>query len=390
MSAERSQAEHERLLAAAAAMVPDLAARALPAERERCLPEATMKAVLDAGMLHAMVPRRYGGPGLGLRTACELSRVLAHGCASTAWVVGFLVEHNWQFARFGRAAQDEIFPRRGYVTAVVQLQPTGRMTPVEGGWRVSGRWAWCSGVRQSEWAILAGMVPEQGPTTFIVPVDSLTMDDDWFTSGMRATSSLTLVADDVFVPTHHSVPLGVFAGEDNPGTALHPEPVVGYPLRPSLALFAASIAIGAAEQTVALFREQLGSRVLYATAGDTPAQRPRSQARLADAAVASHTATLLWRDGLNLLCTAGDARRRLDVEERSWIRLLASKAVLAARDAIAMVGDGAGASIYYDSSPIQRFQRDVEMMKGHFVFDADRATVGYGQAALGLPLTDPA
>ncbi|MCC6435800.1 MAG: hypothetical protein IT196_12270 [Acidimicrobiales bacterium] len=279
---------------------------------------------------------------------------------------------------------------------MAQLQPAGRLTPVEGGHRVSGRWAWCSASRQSDWAILAGMDTgrsatgeRSGATVFMVPIAELTMDDDWFTSGMRATASLTLVADDVFVPAHRTVPFATFAGEHNPGALLHPEPVVGYPLGPSLALFAASIAVGAAERTVALFREQLAGRVLYATAGDRAADRPRSQARLADAAVAAHTATLLWQDGLDHLCRAGDARRPLSVEERSWLRLLAGKAVLAARDAIATVGDGAGASIYYDGSPIQRFQRDVDVLKGHVVFDTDRSTVSYGQAALGLPLTDP-
>ena len=388
---------HERYVAAADALVPTLAERAAQAEVDRCVSEATMNEIRATGMLDAMVPTRYGGPGLGLRTVCEISRVLAHGCASTAWVVGFLIEHNWQFARFGAAAQDELFPEKGNVLAAAQLQPAGRLRPVEGGYRVDGRWAWCSASQQSDYAILAGLADgdeadgtRAAALVFIAPIDDLGRDDDWFTSGMRATTSLTLVADDVFVPSHRTVGFGEFAGEDNPGVALHPDqPVVGYPLGPSLALFAASIAIGAAEQTLVLFRRQLESRVLFATAGDTPAGRPRSQARLADASVAVRSAELLWRDGLDLLCDTYDRGGRFTVEQRAWARLLAGKAVLAARDAISTVCDGAGASIYYEHSPIQRFQRDVETMKGHVVFDTDRSTVSYGQAALGLPLTDP-
>ncbi len=355
-----------------------------------------MDEVRNAGLLHAMVPSRYGGPGLGLRTVSEISRVLAHGCPSTAWVVGFLIEHNWQFARFGAEAQDEIFPKLGYLTAAAQLQPAGRLRPVEGGVVVNGRWAWCSGARQSDWAILAGM-NESDPATgergaavvFIAPIAELGEDDDWFTSGMRATTSLTLVADELFVPAHRTVRFIDFAGEQNPGTAIHAEPVVGYPLGPSLALFAASIAVGAAEETVALFRAQLGKRVLFATAGEHPAKRPRSQARLADATVALRTAQLLWRDGLDVLCELSDRGERLSPEQRAWARLAAGRAVLAARDAISTVCDGAGASIYYEHSPIQRFQRDVETLKGHVVFDTDRSSVSFGEAALGLPLTDP-
>lgn len=387
---------HTELVAAAEALVPSLAARAAAAEAARGVPEATMAEVRAAGLLTAMVPSRYGGPGLGLRTVSEISRVLAHGCPSTSWVVGFLIEHNWQLARFGQQVQDELFVPDGCVLAVAQLQPSGRLQAVDGGYRVSGRWAWCSASQHADFAILAGLEagdPAHGvrasALVFIVPIDELHRDDDWYTAGMRATSSLTLVAEDLFVPAHRTVPFGAFAGEDNPGTAIHTEPVVAYPLGPSLALFAASVAIGAAEQTVALFREQLGTRVLFATAGDTPAGRPRSQARLADAAVALRTAQLLWRDGLDLLCELGDRGERLTVEQRAWARLLAGKAVRAARDTISTVCDGAGASIYYERSPIQRFQRDVETLKGHVVFDTDRSTVSYGQAALGLPLTDP-
>ena len=387
---------HDWLVAAAEDLVPALAARAGDAEKERRIPAATMDEVRSAGLLLAMVPTRYGGPGLGLRTACEISRVLAHGCASTAWVVGFLIEHNWQFARFGAEAQDEIFPKLGHVSAVAQLQPAGTLRNVEGGVVVNGRWAWCSGSAQSDWAILAG-ITEGTPATgergsavvFIAPMDELGVDDDWFTSGMRATTSLSLVATDLFVPAHRTIGFGDFAGETNPGVAIHSEPVVGYPLGPSLALFAASIAIGAAEETVALFREQLGKRVLFATAGEKPAGRARSQARLADATVALRTAQLLWRDGLDQLCALSDRREKLTPEQRAWARLAAGRSVLAARDAISTVCDGAGASIYYEHSPIQRFQRDVETLKGHVVFDTDRSSVSFGEAALGLPLTDP-
>ena len=396
MSLSQASELHDEYIGAAEALVPALAERAGDAEKARCVPEATMAEVAAAGLLTAMVPSRFGGPGLGLRTVSEISRVLAHGCASRSWVVGFLIEHNWQFARFGLQAQEELFAQDGCVLVAAQLQPSGRLQRVDGGFRVTGRWAWCSASHQSDYAILAGLEagdPASGERAnalvFIVPIGELSRDDDWFTSGMRATTSLTLVAEDVFVPAHRTVPFAAFASEDNPGAAIHPETVVGYPLGPSLALFAASVAVGAAEQTVALFKEQLASRVLFATAGDTPAGRPRSQARLADATVVLRTAQLLWRDGLDLLCDTADAGGRLTVQQRSWARLLAGKAVLAARDAISTVCDGAGASIYYERSAIQRFQRDVETMKGHVVFDTDRSSVSYGQAALGLPFTDP-
>jgi alkylation response protein AidB-like acyl-CoA dehydrogenase len=386
---------HDEIVARAEAMVDAVRARAAEAERLRRVPEETMAEVEAADLLRTMVPSRYGGHGLGLRTVCELTRALARGCPSTAWVVGFLVEHNWQFARFPLEAQEEIFGAQPFIKAPAQLQPAGVMTPVDGGYRVSGRWAFCSGVAHADWAVLAGVVAGEQPggdrrsaLVFIVPIGDVTVDDDWHTSGMRATFSATIVADDVFVPAHRCTGFAGFAGEDNPGAAVHPEPIVRYPLGAALTVFATSVAIGAAEEVVELFREQMSRRVLFATADTTPAGKPKSQARLAEATLQMRTAQLLWRDALDQLCDLSDAWARLTVAQRAWVRLASTRAVLAARDAITTVCDGAGARIYYDDSPIQRFQRDIETMKGHVVFDIDRASVQYGRVALGLEPDD--
>jgi alkylation response protein AidB-like acyl-CoA dehydrogenase len=386
---------HEEVVARAESLVDGVRARARDAEQLRRLPEETMAEVEAADLLRTMVPTRYGGHGLGLRTVCELTRALARGCPSTAWVVGFLVEHNWQFARFPLEVQEEIFGAQPYIKAPAQLQPSAVMTPVEGGWRATGRWAFCSAVMHGDWAILAGVEAGDEPggdrrsaLVFIVPMSEVTVVDDWHTAGMRATGSATIVVEDLFVPTHRATPFAGFASEDNPGAAIHPEPIVRYPLGASLTVFAASVAVGAAEETVELFRQQMSQRVLWATAGVKPADKPKSQARLAEATLQARTAELLWRDALDLLCDVNDGGGKLTMPQRAWVRLASTKAGLAARDAISTVCEGAGAKAYYDDSPIQRFQRDIETMKGHVVFDIDRASVQYGRVALGLDPDD--
>ena len=103
------------------------------------------------------------------------------------------------------------------------------------------------------------------------------VEDVWHTAGMRATGSNAIVAEDVFVPAHRVVAIREFVSEDNPGVALHDEPVVAYPLVPSLTVFAASVAVGSAERVVELYREQLVRRVLYGNRG----RHPRPPAALA-------------------------------------------------------------------------------------------------------------
>jgi alkylation response protein AidB-like acyl-CoA dehydrogenase len=386
--------DHDEIVARAEALVADVRARAQEGEDLRRLPDATMADVEASDLLRAMVPRRWGGHGLGLRTVCELTRVLAQGCASTAWVVGFLVEHNWQLARFPAEVQEEIFGAQPVVRAPAQLQPAGTLEPVAGGYRLSGRWEFCSGVMHSEWTILAAMATGRQPgdrpaaRILIAPLDDVAVEDVWHTSGMRATGSNAIVARDLFVPEHRVASFRDFVSEDNAGVALHDEPVIGYPLVPSLTVFAASVAIGSAERVVELFGEQLTQRILFGTTGDTPGHRPKSQARLADATVRLRTAQLLWRDALDLICDVNDRGGRLTPLEQAQARLQAGRAVLAARDAISTVCDGAGAHTYFRDSPIQRYQRDIETMKGHAVFDVDRTEVLYGRLALGLEPVD--
>jgi 3-hydroxy-9,10-secoandrosta-1,3,5(10)-triene-9,17-dione monooxygenase len=391
---DRDAPGHDEIVARAAALVPALRERAQKAESLRRLPEETMADVEEADLLRTMVPRRWGGHGLGLRTVCQLTRVLAQGCASTAWVVGFLVEHNWQFARFGATVQEEIFGRQPLIRAPAQLAPVGRLEPVDGGYRLDGRWEFCSGVMHADWTILAAVtapdLPDARPVphVLIAPMGDVTVEDVWHTAGMRATGSNAIVAEDVFVPAHRVVSLRAFVSEDNPGAALHDESVVRYPLVPSLTVFAASVAIGSAERVVELYREQLLGRVLYGTAGDSPAHRPRSQARLADAAVRLHTAQLLWNGALDRICDVNDGGGRLTALDQAEIRLHAARAVVVARDTITTVCDGAGAHVYFEDSPLQRYQRDIETLKGHTVFDVDRTEVLYGRLALGFEPDD--
>ena len=68
------------------------------------------------------------------------------------------------------------------------------------------------------------------------------------------------------------------------------------------------------------------------------------------------------------------------------LRLTAAATVRAARSIVGTIAEGAGASVYFNSSPFQRIQRDLEVLKGHVIFDWDRTTELAGRVALDLPV----
>ncbi len=81
-------------------------------------------------------------------------------------------------------------------------------------------------------------------------------------------------------------------------------------------------------------------------------------------------------------CAPGAPGEQLRVDTR----LAAAATVRGARSVINTVVEGAGASIYFSDSPLQRLQRDVEVLKGHVIFDWDRTAELAGRFALGFGL----
>ena len=92
--------------------VARLADRAQEAEKLRRLPSATVDDFIASGLAELLVPARYGGVQAPWPAILDPVRRMAHGCASSAWTLGFYTLHNWMMALFGEQAQEEAFATR--------------------------------------------------------------------------------------------------------------------------------------------------------------------------------------------------------------------------------------------------------------------------------------
>ncbi len=359
--------------------------RAEKAEALRRLPAATMDDLAEFDLLRMVVPTSLGGHGLGLPSLAHSTRILGRGCVASAWTSSFLVMHSWMLGKFPAQARAELFsPEQPWALAPAPLAPTGTLTATEGGYLVSGRWEWATGVHHGQWVMVHAVQTEPEFVTrfVVVPATDVTIDDVWHTSGMCATGSDTVVLDDVFVPSHRALPAEqlMFGGEllEGDGMALLPLPQV-------LALVAAAPALGAAERAVDLYRERVTARVLAYSLGKKAIDQPAAQMRLGSVMSDLAAVRTQWDAAVEEL--AGHAGRGdMPLERRAAIRLAAAATVRGARSIINTIAEGAGASVYFNSSPFQRIQRDVEVLKGHVIFDWDRTTELAGRVALGLPL----
>jgi alkylation response protein AidB-like acyl-CoA dehydrogenase len=374
--------DDEGVVAACERLVPLLAAEASVAERERRLTPSVIEAVGAADLWPMVVPTSLGGHGLGIAPLAHGTRVLAHGCPASAWTISFLVMHSWLLARMPPAGRAELFaPDHPYALAPAPLAPTGTATPVEGGFVVSGRWEWATGVRHADWVLVHAVQTEPELATWfaVLPIGQVEVEDMWHTSGMRATGSEAVRVDGVSVPARRVIPSAalLFTGEPLPGDGM-----AGLPVPPLLALMAAAPAVGAAEAAVELFRRRLLDRVLAYSLGDRARDQPVMQARLGAATAELSALRAGWDAAVDRLARAGTGPP-LTLDERMDLRLAAALAVRAARRIVSDIADSSGASVYFEGSPFQRLQRDLEVLKGHVIFDWDRTTELAGRLALG-------
>jgi 3-hydroxy-9,10-secoandrosta-1,3,5(10)-triene-9,17-dione monooxygenase len=368
-----------------AEFVARLADRAQDAERLRRLPDATIDDLIASGFTELLVPARYGGRQADFPAILDPVRQIAHGCASSAWTIGFFALHNWMLALFDERAQEEAFATRPFL-APAPLAPTGRGVPAGGGVRLTGRWSWATGVMHANWIIVGALCgPDDGiyPALALLPAADIHIEDIWHTDGMRATGSNDVVITDVFVPAHRLVRVSDIYTGTAPGAGRHDADTYRWPMVPALALLAAMPALGSAERAADIYADRLSQRVL-AYEGVMQKDKPIAQAHLAEARVRLRSLRGLLADAvgeIETLIAAGDPVPR---PARGEARLAAAHIVHESRAVIGDLLEASGASAHFLDNPLQRIKRDVDVICGHVVFDYDTSRELAAALTLGM------
>jgi 3-hydroxy-9,10-secoandrosta-1,3,5(10)-triene-9,17-dione monooxygenase len=368
--------------------VARLAERAQDAERLRELPAATIADLNASGFTELLVPARYGGKQADFPAILDPVRRMAHGCASSAWTIGFFALHNWMLALFGERAQEEAFATRPFL-APAPLAPTGRGVPTGDGIRLTGRWSWATGVMHGNWIIVGALCgPDDGiyPALALLPAGEFEIEDVWHTDGMRATGSNDVVITDVFVPAHRLVRVSDIYRGTAPGAGLHDADTYRWPMVPALALLAAMPALGSAERAADVYTERLSQRVL-AYEGVTQKDKPIAQAHLAESRVRLRALRGLLADTVGEIETTVAAGDPVPRPVRAEARLAAAYIVHESRAVIADLLEASGASAHFLDNPLQRIKRDVDVICGHVVFDYDTSRELAGALTMGMKVS---
>src|SRR5207247_221538 len=192
--------------------------------RGQRLPKALVGQFHAAGFYRLVIPRELGGLQADPLTYVRVVELLAEGAGSVGWNVAN--NSIGQLVTLGLPDEgvQEIYSRGDTVIAGTAVMGGGRAVPVDGGYRVTGRWPFGTGCQESSWMlgsfqILDGDQPRRsldGASVYWRGVfqrsEAQIVAGSWDVSGLRATGSFDWTVSDVFLPerrtmVHAGVPL---------------------------------------------------------------------------------------------------------------------------------------------------------------------------------------
>ena len=351
-----------------AAELAALARRLAPeAEKLRRLPDELVALLRASGLFRAGAPAETGAAEAPPAQTLRLAETVARGDASAGWCVSIAATSSLLGGWLSPAGLAEVFGDASNVAAGVWA-PRGAARRVDGGYRVTGRWSFCSGITHSDYLFGGCVVDGDGdghgaPRVLAMPAGELEIVDTWQTSGLNATGSHDAVADDVFVPEHRSLWL---LDPPTSQAALYRFPILGF-----FALSIAAAALGNARGAIDDLQELAAHKVGLGSSRAL-AQRSATWSVVAQQEAALRAARAFYYEAVDDAWRAAQASASasVSVELRTAIRLAATHATRTAADvARAMYDLGGGAAIYADS-PLQRRFRDAHAATAHFQVNA--------------------
>jgi 3-hydroxy-9,10-secoandrosta-1,3,5(10)-triene-9,17-dione monooxygenase len=375
-------------VAKAERLIPILLERAQKAEALRRIPDETIADLQAAGLFRILQPRRFGGAELPYESIVRVTSTLARACASTAWVFANLANHAFMLALWAPQAQGEVWDASPQALIGSALMfPPGHATKAAGGYRLSGRWKFSSGIDACTWTMLGGIGSADGELpdyrVFLLPASDYRIIDTWHAAGLRGSGSKDVEVADVFVPEHRTLAVELMKGCAAPGAAVNPSPLYRLPVFDMFPYVVAATAFGIAQGAVDAFAEDSRHRVTsYSTT--LLADYATTQARLGEAAAAVAAAELLLLSNCERAMAAAEQARVPTTAEKIRLRRDGAYAARLCTRAVDLLFEAGGGEFLYDHKLMQRAFRDVHAAQSHHALAWDVTATIAGKFMLGI------
>lgn len=372
-------------------LAPLVREHAAETEARRDPVPAVASALKAAGLHRLYRPRRYGGYGMDWGAHFVAAERLARECGSTGWLLSLVFSHVMFVARFGPEAQDEFFGASGDDAVLATGSAGGgAIRRDEGGWRLSGRWSFASGVNVATAAMVVARENGEGPISHfaLLMPGEYRVENTWNAEGLRGTGSHDVIVEHAFVPARRVLTMQEFASMNPPGAAIAESYV--HRVRPApyqKSWFLAPL-LGTARGALTSYLEQTRARTGRILGESIVTQVP-VQVRVGEACANLDAAELLFEDAMRRLHAYGAAGEEVNGERLLRLRrtiTLGSRLCASTADMLASM---MGITGHTASNPVQRLYRDCRTVSTHIELNWDHSMAPTGKVRLGVPTGDP-
>lgn len=378
----------EEIIQRAHDLKPYLESQWEEANHLRRLPLETIGRMQSAGLFRVLQPRRHGGYEMHPNVFFKVQMALAEACMSTAWVYGVVGVHNWQLALYDDRAQAEVWRINTDTLISSSYMPRAKVRLAEGGFEISGRWSFSSGVDHCDWAFLGGITPHDGEfRTFLVPRTDFKIVDNWDTHGIRGSGSKDVVIEHAFVPEYRTHKSSDGARGTSPGLAVNPATLYELPFGQIFVRAVSTGHIGALQGALNNFIEWNGNRIA-SNDGSKSSEDPIVRQLAAETAMAIDEMKLVLFRNFDKMMTSLAAGQELDLKDRIHWRTQSAAVPDRCAELVTKLFHNSGAHGLYRSSKLGRFFIDINCGRTHVANNIDKISRNYGGVLLGADNTD--
>lgn len=356
------------------AMASEFRAQAETNEQLGMLSEESVALLRKTGLMRHLQPREFGGDEGDPAEFAEAVIAVARRDPAAGWVAGVVGVHPWEIGLMDPDLGKEIWGADVDTWVSSPYTPTGIAEPVEGGYRVHGRWQFSSGSHHADWTFLGCLKgdgqrkPSMPPTPIHVVLpreDCAIVPDSWDVLGLRGTGSNDVVVDGAFVPAHRAIEFervtsgqaAAECGRDNtnyrlPFSAIFPVGITG-------------AVVGMAEGALDAYNDYQRERV--SAAGVAVRDDPYVAFAAAEAAAEIHASRAQLLDGIRWAQENAREGHPFTLEDRARLRRNQIRAAWRAVDAIDQLFARSGGNAVRTGNALQRYWRDAHVGLNHFI-----------------------
>jgi alkylation response protein AidB-like acyl-CoA dehydrogenase len=376
----------DRMIESVRSLAPLIEADRVTFDHTRQISPRVVAAMHDIGLFSLWLPRELDGPALSLADTARVLEILAQIDGAPAWCAGIATTYSRLGAFLPRATARKIFVEERAIVAGAFFG--GQAEETDGGYVLSGRMPFSSGIGHSSWAIAGALIFQRGQPSLdeqgnqklrvmLYPASKITVLDTWDVGGLRGTGSHDHTVEELFVPSDHTV-IGHGDTTDCVGSIFRVPAYTAYPVP------IAAIPLGIARNALDTFYKLATTKI--PRSGTRPIREDASvQLNVGRAEAALRSARSFMFTMARELDAASEMGR-ISMEQRLMLRLACAHVAAASKDVVQIIYDAAGASSLYESNGIQRCFRDIHAAVQHLLVQSINFR-WVGQSMMGLTPT---